>query len=97
MQTTKIGIRDAKVQLSKLLKLVQQGTEVILTDRGRPVGKIVPIENKQLSVKERLKKLEEKGFVREQSSDYYKTLPSPIPLENNLAQRFLNEDRDSEC
>jgi prevent-host-death family protein len=43
MQSASVGIRDAKIHLSKYLKLVQQGTEVIITDRGRPVGKIIPI------------------------------------------------------
>lgn len=95
MQTTKIGIRDAKIHLSKLLKLIQHGNEVVLTDRGRPVGKIVPIKEKNLSVIDRLRKLEEKGLVRELPIDYLKKLPSPIPVENNLAQTFLKEDRES--
>ena len=41
MQSASVGIRDAKMHLSKYLKMVQQGTEVIITDRGRPVGKIM--------------------------------------------------------
>jgi prevent-host-death family protein len=44
MQSVSIGIRDAKINLSKLIKMVKNGNEVILTDRNRPVGKIVPIE-----------------------------------------------------
>ena len=49
MQSASVGIRDAKMHLSKYLKMVQQGTEVIITDRGRPVGKIIPIHTKDLS------------------------------------------------
>ena len=35
MQPTSVGIREAKIHLSKLLKLVQRGNEVILTDCGQ--------------------------------------------------------------
>ena len=95
MQITEVGIRDAKVNFSKLLKLVQQGNEVILTDRGRPVGKSVPIQGQDMTVLNRLKKLEERGLVRELPGDYYKKLPAPIPIANGLVQTFLNEDRES--
>jgi prevent-host-death family protein len=94
MQTSTVGIREAKIQLSKLLKLVQQGNEVILTDRGKPVGKIVPIAAEELPLSARLKQMEEKGLVQELPIDYYRKVPSPIPIAENLAQQFLNEDRD---
>jgi prevent-host-death family protein len=42
MKSLRIGIREAKINLSKLLKNVQKGKEIIITDRGKPVGKIVP-------------------------------------------------------
>ena len=37
MRNTSVGIRDAKTHLSRYLKLVQAGEEVIITDHGRPV------------------------------------------------------------
>lgn len=36
------GIREARQNLSALLEEVRNGREVILTDRGRPVARIVP-------------------------------------------------------
>jgi prevent-host-death family protein len=36
------GIREARQQLSALLEEVRKGREVVLTDRGRPVARIVP-------------------------------------------------------
>ncbi len=56
MQHVSVGIRDAKINLSKLLKIVQKGSEVILTDRGRPVGKIVPVKPESLPLLERVKR-----------------------------------------
>ena len=50
------------MHLSKYIKMVQKGTEVIITDRGRPVGKIVPIQDEDLTLEERIKVLEDQGF-----------------------------------
>jgi prevent-host-death family protein len=36
------GIRQARQQLSAILDEVKKGREVVLTDRGRPVARIVP-------------------------------------------------------
>lgn len=44
----KIGIREAKAQLSKLVRDVQQGGECIITDRGRPVARITAIQKEQM-------------------------------------------------
>ena len=95
MQTTIVGIRDAKIHLSRFLKIVQQGNEVILTDRGRPVGKIVPIQANELPLSARLKKMEEQGLLGVLSDNYKKKPPSPIPVPGNIAQVFLREDREN--
>lgn len=46
MATTRIevGVRELKNQLSKYLDRVQEGEEVIVTDRGRPVARIIPLD-----------------------------------------------------
>ena len=36
------GIREARQQLSVLLDEVRKGREVVITDRGRPVARLVP-------------------------------------------------------
>ena len=94
MQSASVGIRDAKMHLSKYLKMVQKGIEVIITDRGRPVGKIVPIQSKDLTLEERIKMLEDQGLIEKQSKKRMKKIPSPIPVSDNIAQKFLQEDRE---
>jgi len=81
--------------LSKILKMVQNGTEVILMDRGRPVGKIVPIKPEDLPLSARIKKLEDMGIIEAKPNNNTKTLPPPIPVRNGIAQTFLKEDRDN--
>jgi prevent-host-death family protein len=38
-----VGIRQAKLKLSKLVRMAEAGGEVILTRGGRAVAKIVPV------------------------------------------------------
>ncbi|GEA14128.1 MAG: hypothetical protein PWR22_932 [Moorella sp. (in: firmicutes)] len=41
-----VGIRKMKASLSHYIKRVKQGESLIITDRGRPVARLVPFENK---------------------------------------------------
>ena len=36
------GIRDVRQNLSVLLEDVKKGREIVITDRGRPVARLVP-------------------------------------------------------
>ena len=38
----KAGIREARQRLTTLLEDVRKGREVLITDRGRPVARLVP-------------------------------------------------------
>ena len=38
----KAGIREARQHLSALLEIVAKGREVVITDRGREVARLVP-------------------------------------------------------
>ena len=96
MQPKSVGIREAKVQLSKLLRMVKEGNEVILTDRGKPVGKIVPIESQNLPLETRIGRLENQGVIESASTKMRKQVPLRIPIPDDLAQRFLREDRDGD-
>jgi prevent-host-death family protein len=89
-----VGIREAKIKLSKLIKLVKNGQEIILTDRGNPVGKIVPMEKDTLPLSERVRRLEDQGVLAPLNRKSEKRIPIPIPVENDLAQKLLQEDRN---
>ena len=38
-----VGLREANQQFSRLMKAVQGGKEVLLTERGRPLAVVKPI------------------------------------------------------
>ncbi|MGQ9554425.1 MAG: type II toxin-antitoxin system Phd/YefM family antitoxin [Anaerolineae bacterium] len=56
-----VGARELKARLGRYLKIVREGGTVVITDRGQPVGRIVPA---QAPVEEaQLRALVEAGLV----------------------------------
>ncbi len=41
------GVREARQELTGLLEEVRRGREVTITDRGRPVARLVPVSARQ--------------------------------------------------
>ncbi len=89
-----IGIREAKIHLSKYLRMVKQGREIIVTERGQPIGKIVPIEKDDIPLKDRIKKLEDSGILEAEKKTA--KMKPPIPIKGGkTAQAYLLEDREA--
>jgi prevent-host-death family protein len=40
----KAGVREARQSLSVLLDEVKKGREIVITERGRPVARLVPLD-----------------------------------------------------
>lgn len=40
-----VNVHEAKTQLSKLLRRVSAGEEIIIARSGRPVAKLIPVES----------------------------------------------------
>jgi prevent-host-death family protein len=93
MKTTRsAGVREAKARLSELLRDVQLGREWTITERGKPVARLVPATAQRGSIGERLKRLEEIGVIERRTRPCL-PLPPPLPLAEGLAQQMLTEDR----
>jgi prevent-host-death family protein len=45
-ESTQVGIREAKAHLSKLLRQVAGGEEIVITRDGVPVARLVPVEER---------------------------------------------------
>ena len=86
-----VGVRDAKARLSEILRDAARGTEWIVTDRGRPLASIVPVDSAGLPLAGRLCRLEQLGGLGPRGSGG--PLPPPQPLRDGLAQVRLEEDR----
>lgn len=42
----KAGIREARQNLSVLIDEVKKGYEIVITERGKPVARLVPVERR---------------------------------------------------
>ncbi len=40
---TEVGVHEAKTHLSRLLRRVAQGEEIVITSSGRPAAMLVPV------------------------------------------------------
>lgn len=95
MAAITVGIREAKGNLSRLLKQVRQGVQVVITDRGEPVGRIVPVGKEELSLEDRLKDLEKRGILRARARGAHLKVPRPVLIPKKVdVQAMLQEDRN---
>ena len=89
-----VGVRDAKARLSELLRDAQLGHEWTITERGKPIARIVPIAASEASLEERLLRLAKSG-VLERAPINETRLPPPLRLAAGLARRMLDDDREA--
>jgi prevent-host-death family protein len=60
-----VSVREPKARLSEYLRRVRQGEEVVITHRGEPVGRIVPIEQEQPATEaDIVRRLREMPWIR---------------------------------
>ncbi len=90
IESLHIGVRDAKANLSRLLRKVKSGQDVIITEYGRPIARLVPIG--ALSLADRLAEMEARGDIESQKPANVTFQPVRIP--DGLAQKYLQEDRE---
>lgn len=64
-----VSIRDANQHLSRYLERVEQGAEIIITRRGKPIARVLPIEGRpslsggQREARERLRERMNRGYA----------------------------------
>ncbi|MGD0576310.1 MAG: type II toxin-antitoxin system prevent-host-death family antitoxin [Anaerolineales bacterium] len=56
-----VGVRERKSRLSEYLRRVNQGETVVVTKRGKPVGRLIP---QGQTLEERLAELDQAGLIR---------------------------------
>ena len=57
------GVSELKARLSDYLDKVKAGAEVLITDRGRPVARLVPIHRPK-DMRASLSRMEKQGLIR---------------------------------
>jgi prevent-host-death family protein len=90
-----VGSRELKNRLGRYLGLVGKGETIIVTDRGKPVARLVPPPSetdKALSLDDLLKRLEAEGHLRRGTRKFRSF--KPIPTRGKPASQMILEDRD---
>ncbi len=59
----RIGLREANQHFSKAIKAVKAGREVVLTERGKPIAVIKPLQREN-KIEAAIRRLEADGILR---------------------------------
>lgn len=91
------AISELKARLSEFLSQVKAGNEVLITDRGKPVARLVPIRVSDMKArKESWIQMEKQGLIRLGSSKLPKGFSRMRRGEDQrgLVRKALQEERE---
>ena len=91
MNGIRVGTRELKTNLSKYLRRVKAGETIIVTERGKDIGQIMPVAQ---SLEERMKALAEAGFLEWNGQKPEAHDPLLINQSEKLASDLVIRDRD---
>ncbi len=87
------GIRHVKNNLSKLLAQVKAGEEIVITERGRPIARMISEEKGDKSIRAALAPLVEKGLITLPSKHLSRDNIAPIEISGKPVSEMVIEDR----
>ncbi|MCK6481018.1 MAG: type II toxin-antitoxin system prevent-host-death family antitoxin [Planctomycetes bacterium] len=91
---TTVTLTEAKAHLSRLLRRLASGEAILITHRGRPVGRLEPVLPEDDPGGERFRRLEEAGLLRRGKGGLGALdLPLPRPGKGGALLGALLEER----
>jgi len=88
------AVSELKASISEYLSKVKAGEEVLVTDRGKPIAKLIPLDRVDTEVPAHLLMLEKAGLVRigkgRINADFW-DLPRPKDKKGLLLKALLDE------
>jgi prevent-host-death family protein len=91
----RMGLREANQSFSKAIKAVKAGKDVILTERGKPIAVIKPLET-ETNVDAAIRRLEAEGVLR-RGPKSGKPMPiwrSPVRIKGKPISQTIGEERE---
>lgn len=88
---TVAGIRELKKQLSAYMRRVKAGETIIITDRGKPVGRLMPYSE---ALSDQLDLMQKSGFLAWSGSSVSDAEPVTINDSKTLISDILLEERE---
>lgn len=89
-----VGIKELKNRLTAYLRRTKQGEEVVVTERGKPIAVIQPIQSsiQPASLEARLAKLAHEGLITLPRGKRLKKL-RPVSVAGRSTSELILEDR----
>ncbi len=81
------GIRDLRNHLSRYLERVQAGEEIVVTDRGRAIARVLPIDGERT-----IDRLIREGRVTP-AKQRKRTLPAPLETTGTVSDLIAEQRR----
>jgi prevent-host-death family protein len=91
MTVSGVNIRELKANLSKYLKQVKAGETVVITERGKPIGRIIPETG---SLENRLAGLVQAGLAEWSGKPLRPRQPAITNRSETLISDLVSELRD---
>lgn len=91
MTQTTVGIRELKARLSHYMQQVKAGATLVVTERGKPIGRIVP---QSPSVEIRVQELVQAGLMAWNGHKLAPMAPVARTQGNRTVADLLLEDRE---
>ena len=87
------GIKDLKNNLSRYLSLVKKGEDVLITERGKVIARIIQEEPENESWRKALNHLMVKGLLTLPSRKIDRDIPAPVEVPGKPVSEMAVEDR----
>jgi prevent-host-death family protein len=82
-----VGIRELRAHLSRYIDQVRDGEDIVVTDRGVPVARVVPMNGER-----KIDRLIAAGLVEPAPRQVPRPLPRPIKIEGGISD-LVDEQR----
>jgi prevent-host-death family protein len=91
MTTSKVGMRELKAKLSEYLRRVKRGETILVTERGKTIGQIVPIKP---TLEEKLQSVVDAGLAEWNGKKVKPGKPVAVNRGKKQVSDLVTEDRN---
>ena len=87
------GVKELKNNLSRYLSQVKKGEDILVTERGKAIARIIREDSRDLQLREVLSPLIVKGLVKLPSQKLNREISPPVKLPGKPVSDIVIEDR----
>ncbi len=91
MAIAKVGTRELKSKLSEYMRRVKGGETILVTERGKPIGQIIPVKR---TIEEKLQSVVDAGLAEWNGKKVKLSKPTAINRGAKQISDLVSEDRD---